>query len=348
MAHTKNMVLYLVKRIMIMVPMLLFVLIVTFTLTTFLSQNVLTQMEGLIPFDKIQEERIRVGFYDPWYIKVVKYFRNFFSGDWGTSYVLTNEVPVRRLLAQIFPKTLEIVILPIIIIPILGVKLGVISAKNRNQMKDTVIRGGIMLAVCIPSFWLALMIQYFFGTILSNLTYGAINIEVMAPNSVTMIYEPITGFRLIDAIILNNQYLLHDTLLHIYLPSLCLIIITFAGITRQTRAIMLEVLEKDYIRTARAKGVPEKDVINKHALRNSLIPTSTAIIGTTAGLLTGSLFIEMAFNYTGMGYYMIGAIQSGDYVVINGILVFTSIIIMIATLTADILYTIIDPRIVYS
>jgi peptide/nickel transport system permease protein len=243
---------------------------------------------------------------------------------------------------------MEIVIIPIIIIPILGVKLGVVSAKNRNRMKDTVIRGGVMLAVCIPSFWLAIMIQYFFGTIMPNWTYGAINIEVMHPNSVTMRYEPITGFRLIDAFLLNDQVLLHDTLLHLYLPCLCLIIITFAGITRQTRASMLEVMRKDYVRTARAKGVTDKDVTNKHTLRNSLIPTSTAIIGTTAGLLTGSLFIEMAFNYTGMGFYMIRAMTLGDYVVINGILVFSSIIIMIGTLSADILYTIIDPRIVYT
>ena len=347
MAKTKNMVYYLLKRVLIMVPILLLVLVAAFTLTTFMSQKVLN-IAGLIPFEQMEVEKARTGYYDPWFIKVAKYFGNFFTGNWGTSHIVSNNVPVTRLLAQIFPKTMEIVIIPIIVIPILGVKLGVVSAKNRNRMKDTVIRGGVMLAVCIPSFWLATMIQYFFGTIMTNWTYGAINVEVMNPNSVTMRYDPITGFRLIDAFLLNDQILLHDTLLHIYIPCMCLVIITFAGITRQTRASMLEVMRKDYIRTARAKGVPDKDVTNKHTLRNGLIPTSTAIIGTTAGLLTGSLFIEMAFNYTGMGFYMIRAMTGGDYVVINGILVFSSIIIMIGTLSADILYTIIDPRIVYS
>jgi len=347
MAKTKNMVYYLLKRVLIMVPILLLVLVAAFTLTTFMSQKVLNVV-GLIPFEQMEVERARIGYYDPWFIKVAKYFGNFFTGNWGTSHIVSNNVPVTRLLAQIFPKTMEIVIIPIIVIPILGVKLGVSSAKNRNKMKDTFIRGGVMLAVVIPSFWLATMIQYFFGTIMTNWTYGAINVEVMNPNSVTMRYDPITGFRLIDAFLLNDQILLHDTLLHLYIPSLCLIIITFAGITRQTRASMLEVMRKDYVRTARAKGVPDKDVTNKHTLRNGLIPTSTAIIGTTAGLLTGSLFIEMAFNYTGMGFYMIRAMTLGDYVVINGILVFSSIIIMIGTLSADILYTIIDPRIVYS
>jgi peptide/nickel transport system permease protein len=110
---------------------------------------------------------------------------------------------------------------------------------------------------------------------------------------------------------------------------------------------MLEVLEQDFIRTARTKGCIEKTVINKHALRNALIPTSNLIIGGTTASLTGALFLEIAFNYTGMGFYMVAAIRLGDYVLINGILVFTAIIILCGNLFADVMYTIIDPRIVY-
>ena len=110
---------------------------------------------------------------------------------------------------------------------------------------------------------------------------------------------------------------------------------------------MLEVMDQDYIRTARAKGVLEKDVINKHALRNALLPTSNLIIGGTASALLGSLFIEISFNYRGVGYYMVQAIFAGDYLVINGLLVFSIIIILTGTLVTDVMYTIIDPRIVY-
>jgi peptide/nickel transport system permease protein len=110
---------------------------------------------------------------------------------------------------------------------------------------------------------------------------------------------------------------------------------------------MLDVLDQDYVRTARAKGVPEQSVINKHALRNAILPTSHMIIGGTAGALLGSLFVEMIFNYTGMGYYMLQAIYGGDYLVINGILVFQTIVIISGTLIADVAYTIIDPRIIY-
>jgi len=110
---------------------------------------------------------------------------------------------------------------------------------------------------------------------------------------------------------------------------------------------MLDVLDQDYIRTARAKGVQEKKVINKHALRNAILPTSHMVIAGTAGALTGSLFVEMIFNYTGFGYYMLRAIIGGDYFVINGLLVFSAIIVISGTLVADVAYTIIDPRIIY-
>ncbi|MFW9874363.1 MAG: ABC transporter permease, partial [Candidatus Thorarchaeota archaeon] len=140
---------------------------------------------------------------------------------------------------------------------------------------------------------------------------------------------------------------LWDTLIHLVLPVFCMIFISLSGVTRQTRSSMLDVLDQDYVRTARAKGVIEKDVINKHALRNAILPTSHLIIGGTAAALLGSLFVEVTFNYTGMGFYFLMAIYGGDYLVINGFLVFSTIIIISGTLIADVAYTIIDPRIIY-
>jgi len=187
---------------------------------------------------------------------------------------------------------------------------------------------------------------------LQNFVGQSFDLEVMSPNSPTVRYPKpnwpfSTGFRMIDSIIFNDQVLLQDTILHLILPVICLTFVSLSGITRQTRASMLEIMEKDYIRTARAKGVLEKEVINKHALRNALIPTTTVIVGNTAALLTGALLLEMVFNYTGMGYYTYTAIVSGDYVVINGFLVFSVLIILVGNLVADIMYTIIDPRIAY-
>ena len=135
--------------------------------------------------------------------------------------------------------------------------------------------------------------------------------------------------------------------MHLFLPVFCMVFVSLSGVVRQTRSSMLDVLDQDYVRTARAKGVPEKKVINKHALRNAILPTSHMIIGGTAGALLGSLFVEMIFSYTGFGYYMLMAIWGGDYMVINGLLVFSAIIIISGTLVADVAYTIIDPRIIY-
>jgi len=352
MAQTQNMIKYIVKRILLMVPMLILVLITTFLLSQLMFTDPVLNKMGMLDQEILEAERIRIGFYDPWYIKLGKYLQNFFTGNWGTSYLISDGEPVIDLISKIFPKTIELVMIPIIIIPVIAVKLGVISAKEKNKPKDTLIRGLAILGTCLPVFWLGTMLQYFVGQILYVYTYGALNIEIMNPNSVIIRYPnpewPFsTGFRIIDSLLYNDQVLLQDTMIHLILPILCMTFVSLAGVTRQTRASMLEVLEQDYIRTARAKGVKEKEVINKHALRNALIPTSNLIIGGTAARLTGALFLEVVFNYTGMGFYMYSAIILGDYVVINGILVFTAIIILSGTLMADVMYTIIDPRITY-
>lgn len=335
-----------------MIVMVFAVLVATFFLTDLMQVNpALNKMstDPRVPYSIYLEERARIGADLPIWDKFVKYMQNFFQGNWGDSYIAAGGgIPVTELIASIFPKTIELVIIPILLIPFISVKLGINSAIHRNKWQDTMIRGIIMLGVCIPIFFLATMIQYFASHVLNVYTYGVINIGPFFANAITIDYDTkLTGFRLIDAILFNNQALLQDTLLHLLLPTVAAIVVSLSSITRQTRASMLDVMRKDYVRTARAKGVAEKDVINKHTLRNALIPTSNEIVGLVAGSLVGSLFLEMIFNYQGMGWYLFEAIQGGDYVVITGIIVIDSIIILSGTLIADILYTVIDPRIVY-
>ena len=351
MVKSKNMLMYISKRILVMFIMVFFVLVATFFLTHLMEVNpALNKLSSdpRVPYEVYLEERARIGADRPIFEKFLLYMSNFFQGNWGTSYIVADGVPVTTLISQIFPATIELVLIPIILIPILSVKLGISSAKNRNKWQDSIIRGVIMLGVCIPIFFLATIIQFFASHILNVYTYGVINFETTSANSINIFYyNRLTGFRLIDAFLFNDQALLHDSLLHLILPSIASIIVSLAAITRQTRASMLDVMRKDYVRTARAKGVAEKDVINKHALRNALIPTSNEIVGLIASLLIGSLFLEMIFNYKGMGWFLFAAILGGDYVVITGIIIVDSIIILSGTLVADILYTVIDPRIVY-
>ncbi|MFW9941859.1 MAG: ABC transporter permease [Candidatus Thorarchaeota archaeon] len=352
----KNMVFYLIKRVLFIIPMLLLVLIVTWLISqTLVEEAVLRNMSGLVDPLVVQEERIRLGLDKPVLLRLAIYLTNFFRGNWGESYTIQRGKPVLEIVAIILPRTIELVIIPTVIIPIIAVKLGIISAKNKDKTQDNIVRGVAILGRGLPVFWFAIVLQIFIGFTFMSFTQGEFYIPILKENSFDypMGYYPApdgafrTNFRIIDSFLYNDQEFLFDTLLHLVLPMLCMTIVSLAAVTRQTRSSMLEVLEQDYIRTARAKGVQEDLVLNKHALRNAMIPTSNFIIGGVARRLTGSLLVETSFNYTGFGYWMVFSIRNGDLAVINGLLVFSSIIILSGILIADVMYTIIDPRITY-
>ena len=347
-----NMVKYIIKRILIMFPILILVLIITWLLSHMLTVDPILNRVGITDPVVLELERQRVGWYDPWYVKLGLYLKNFFTGDWGDSYILRPDRPVIKLIAEIFPKTFELMIIPVLISPFIAVKLGATAASNKDKSKDSIIRFIAILGAAFPVFWVAKVVQLSFGVYIPEFTNGQLSLPVMLTNSAGSSYPGPpngfrTGFRIIDSIIYNDQAFLFDTILHLVLPTISMLFISFAGLTALTRSNMLEVLDQDYIRTARAKGVEEKDVIGKHALRNALLPSTDKIIGGFLGALLGSLFVEIIFNYEGFGYYMIRSILSGDYLVINGLMVFAVLFTLTGTLISDVAYTIIDPRITY-
>lgn len=350
--QARNMMKYVFKRILLMIPILIAVLIFTWIFSHSIDRN--PYMSQLMTYDRalIERELNRVGWYEPWYVKLALYLKNFFTGDWGEAYFIFHGEKVLDVIAMVFPKTLELMIFSMIIVPIIGIKLGISSAKNKNKPKDFIIRGSAILGAGFPVFFIALLVQRFVGIELRDFTYGEAYIPVGFANNPSLPNPwpsngPKTGFRIIDSILFNDPIFLFDTLIHLVLPVFCMTFVSLSGITRQTRSSMLDVLDQDYIRTARAKGVKEKAVINKHALRNSILPSSHLIIGGTAASLLGSMLVEVTFNYKGMGYYFYSAIMQLDYLMINGFLVFSTLIIISGTLAADIVYTIIDPRIIY-
>jgi len=351
----KNMIKYIIKRILMMIPMLILVLTICWVLSYLMvEQNLVNPVAGrlgdTLDPDIIEAELQRIGYYDPWYVQLATYFMNFFTGKWGSSYIIIRDKPVIDLISEIFPRTIELMIIPIILSPILAVKLGVASATHKDKIKDVGVRTVAILGAGFPIFWIADLLQRFFGYYISNFTYGSFDIPAFFANTPGLKNPPplITGFRIIDSILADNQIYLWDTIVHLILPAMCITFVSLASMTRQTRSSMLDVLNQDYIRTARAKGVLEQDVINKHAIRNALLPVSNLIVAGTATALLGSFFIEVVFNYKGYGYYMVISIISGDYLVTLGLLVFAAIIILSGTLIADVLYTIIDPRITYT
>lgn len=352
---TQNMVKYIIKRILLMFPILLVVLIITFILSRFMDViPVISRVGFHLDWDELQRaiarEKRRMGYDLPLIQQLGIYLKNFITGNWGDSYVVEPNTPVIEFIGKIFPKTLELMIIPMILVPIIAVKLGIVSSTNKDKPKDTLIRFFAILGAGFPIFFIGNVLQLFFGSVLKDFTNGEFNLEIMFSNTpgLELSGEYYTGFRIIDAFLNNDPIFFFDTLLHLFIPIICMSFASLAGITRQTRSSMLDVMDQDYIRTARAKGVPENSVINKHAIRNALIPTSNLIIGGIVGSLLGSLFIEATFQYLGFGYYFVRSVFEGDYLLINGFLVFSCLIIITGTLIADVMYTIIDPRITYT
>jgi len=471
-----NMVKYIIKRILMIFPMLFAVLIITWILSQAMAINPLQSEAMGWDMQIYYDEMARLGLDQPSHIQFLRYIGDFFTGNWGESYSgKFKGWLITDIIISVLPRTLEIMIIPIFIVPIVAIKLGTTSAKNRKKKKDILIRSTAVIGAGFPSFWIAILLQLVFGVLLYQATYLRFDIGIYKANNVllnpsfpdiipsrfilivmgmlfflliggfyliyrsnklrkekfrleselnnrqdllfyiiigvasfitffillffafsnasvfsvmtiflitliialfsfgvaTKNYKPLlisgiliiivgivpimvylntygTKFRLLDSIIFNEPLYFWDTIGHLLLPSLSMTFIGLAGITRQTRSSMLDVLNQDYIRTARAKGVPEKKIINIHALRNALIPTSNLIIGGTASALLGSLFIEIIYEYPGFGSTFFTSIISGNIPLINGCVIIATLILLSSNLIADVMYTIIDPRIFYT
>ncbi len=339
-----SMVKYILRRLLVLLPVLIGCLTITFFLSKFMPGD---PIQALLPERATAADRAamreRLGLDLPIWLQFLKYFGDLFTGNWGLSISINPGQDVWELVMERFPRTFDIAVFSVIIAGYIGIKTGVISATNRNKPKDTILRGASLVGVAIPVFWMGMILQYFISfqlDLLPAIGYKSAGIGDPQP-------PIITNFRIIDCIFSGRFDLLADYLLHLILPVFCLSFITLASITRQSRSSMLEILEQDYVRTARAKGCKEKDVINKHARKNALIPTIT-VIGLQLGyLLSGAILTETTFSFHGIGELLILAIANFDYYVLNAVVLMTTLAFVLVNLLVDILYGIVDPRIRY-
>ncbi|MHA1284873.1 MAG: ABC transporter permease [Promethearchaeota archaeon] len=337
---------YIIRRMIALIPVLFGVITLTFILSRLMPGDPVLAMlvsRGILhpAPELVAQLRHQLGLDQPIIIQYFRYLGELFTGNWGISISISRDQPVWNLIMQRLPRTFDLAIFSMIIASYLGIKAGVISATHRNKMRDTVVRGISLIGVSIPVFFLGMLLQYFISYKLNLFP---------ATGYKNMIYEDppfITGFYIIDSFLAGEFYKIWDYLYHLVLPVFALSFITLAGITRQTRSSMLEVLEQDYIRTARAKGCKEKDVIHTHALKNALIPTVTVIGLNFAALLTGAVLTETTFGLVGVGSLLISAINLTDYWVLNAVVFLIGIIFVISNLATDLLYAILDPRIRY-
>ena len=323
-----------------MIPILLGVLVLTFALTLKLPGSPFNPMGSKINYVTAGIREAELGLDKPIYIQLWLYIVRILKGDWGNSISNASGVPVWEHIWSKAPITIELAVVSQIFSISIGIRAGVFSSVNKNNPKDTIVRFIALLGVAIPVFWLGMIMKYIFASRLHLFpTFGEISVVYR------MDIIDVTGFHLIDSILMGRLDIFFDIIMHMILPVFCLAFVGLASITRQTRSSMLEVLELDYIRSARAKGCKEKDVINKHALKNAMIPTITIIGIRIGGLLGGAVLTEILFALDGFGSLMVYSIQNRDYFVINALVLLTTGIFMASNLVSDILYGVMDPRI---
>ena len=330
---------YILRRLLSLIPVLLGVSIVVFALIRMIPGDPVLVMLGerARPAD-VERVREELGFNRPIAVQYVEWMGRVLQGDLGTSIINRTEVMVE--LRSRLAATLELVLFGLLIGVVVGVSIGVISALRRNSWIDLTATVGALLGVSMPIYWLALIAIYAL----------AVNRQIFPPSArldATLNVDRVTGFMLIDTLLMGDIKLFTNALWHLILPAAVLSTTVMPILARLTRASMLEVMRQDYVRTAEAKGLRERTVVTRHALKNALLPIVTVIGLQLGGLLGGALLTETIFSWPGMGLWTYRAILSRDYPIVQGAILVSATIYVVVNLLVDISYAYLDPRIRY-
>ncbi|MEO1092808.1 MAG: ABC transporter permease subunit [Pseudomonadota bacterium] len=277
-----------------------------------------------------------LGFDRPLWEQYLSYLGDLLQGDLGRS--LITKQPVSSEFLTLFPATMELAFCAMLFAIVIGLPAGVLAAAKRGSPFDHGIMAAALTGYSMPIFWWGLLlIVLFSGTLGWTPVSGRI--------SFLYFVQPVTGFLLIDTLLSGQPGAFRSAVAHLILPAIVVGTIPLAVIARQTRSAMLEVLSEDYVRTARAKGLPPSRVIGLHALRNALIPVVT-VIGLQVGtLFAGAILTETIFAWPGVGKWLLDSISRRDYPSVQGGLLLIALIIMLVNLLVDLLYGVLNPRI---
>ncbi|MHA3962913.1 MAG: ABC transporter permease [Candidatus Thorarchaeota archaeon SMTZ1-45] len=339
---------FILRRILLAIPVIFGVLTITWFLAYVIGDPVSIYINENTPVGAIPAIRAAHGFDEPLHIQYFLYISSLLQGDWGIS-PSSSFRPVLEVLSVKFPATIELSIVAMIIAIILGIPLGIISATRKDQKIDHFTRVFSLAGVSMPIFWFALMLKYvfFYQFTIAGPPLSLIALPGGERYNFTTFgsFDYITGFLLIDSLLVGNIRLFVDAVLHLVMPGFCLGYLTLAIITRMMRSSMLEVLKEDYITLARSKGLTERIVIYRHALRNALIPTVTVIGLAFGSLITGAVLTETIFNWPGLGRWAVRAIFWSDIAAITGFTLLVALVFVSANLIVDLIYGVLDPRI---
>jgi ABC-type dipeptide/oligopeptide/nickel transport system permease component len=329
---------YIARRLLLLIPVIIGVTFITFLISFVFTPDVARAWAGLRASQAtLQALALRYHLNDPIYVQYYYYMINLLTGNWGT--VPSSGKPVIAEVGLFFPATLELALAAIFITIVIGIPLGVIAAMYYGRKADHAVRLIYLTGYSSPPFFVALLVVYVFGYVLNIFpTQGELSSSLAFPTR-------ITGMVIVDSLLTANWPDFVDAVWHIILPATALALIYFGIVTRVTRASMLEVLQKDFIRTSYAKGLRRRTIIIRHALRNALIPTTTVLGLVLGSMLGGAIVIETIFQWPGIGLYATQSIESYDFPAIIGVTVLFALGVVIANLIADIIYAVLDPRI---
>jgi dipeptide transport system permease protein len=330
---------FLLRRLALTVPTFFALMFVTFMMIRLVPGDPIEVRRGErgISPERLAELRHEMGLDQPIWKQFADYVWGLMHGDFGVSIITKN--PVLQEFLHLFPATVELSFCALIFATLIGIPAGVIAASRRGGFYDQTLMGLALTGYSMPIFWWGLILILF-----SSITLGLTPVSGRV-DLIKYYYPSVTGFMLIDSLLSGKSGAFMDAVRHLILPTIVLGTIPLAIIARMTRSSMLEVLEEDYVRTARAKGLSPYRVIGIHALRNALIPVVTVIGLSVGSLLAGAVLTETIFSWPGVGKWLIESIGRRDYPALQGGIMLISSIVIVVNLLVDLTYGLINPRI---
>jgi peptide/nickel transport system permease protein len=330
---------FIVRRLLVAIPVLLGLSVILFLFLrllpgggpaeAILGQHATPQLVAQITAAE--------GLDKPLYVQYVAYLGRLLHGDFGASFIDGREVAGTFLIR--FPATVELTIGALIFAVGLGIPLGRLAARHPNGWIDGVVTAISLFGISIPVFVLGYTLAFIFGVELHWL-------PTLGQNDPRLGVDPVTHFAIIDAILAGHWYVI-DALAHLILPSIALGTIPLAVFTRITRASVIEVSNEDYVLTARAKGLTDRRVNDRHIMRNAWLPVTTVIGLETGALLAGAVLTETVFSWNGVGSWVVSSIQNHDYIVVQSLILIFASIFLTVNLIVDMGYAFLNPRIRY-
>lgn len=331
---------YIIRRLLQLIPVLIGVSILVFVGMHIIPGDAAVLLMG----DKGTPEALarlqhELGLDQPIYVQYFHFVADALRGDFGIS--LRTRQPAWTEVWSALPMTLELSLSAMIFASLLGIPIGVLAATKQYSLFDSISMVGVLISVSMPIFWTGLILMMIFGGTLHWFPIGGILDEGIS-------LHRITGVHLLDALLQGDSLAFWSASRHLFLPTIALGSLSMATLARMSRSAMLEILRKDYVRTARAKGLSERVVLVRHTFRNALIPVIT-VGGLQLGiLLSGAVLTETVFALPGMGRLAITSLLARDYAVVQAVVMISAFFIVIINLLVDLLYAYLDPRIHYA